>query len=112
MIASVERPKQRGTEMSSRAQTKISLPALKVKLEAMSMASLLIASVSISMDPQIKKHINREIDDRASRGTSRGFGMRYSDHEQRKIDAASGKQLAAPRDACPGNQPKTENHNG
>lgn len=55
------------------AQTKISVAALKAKLEAMSMADLLIASASIAIDPAIKKHVEREIDDRANRGSARGF---------------------------------------
>lgn len=59
-------------------QTKISVPALKAKLEAMSMAKLTMALADVSVDAQIKKYVERELDDRANRGTSRGFGERVA----------------------------------
>lgn len=55
-------------------QSKISIPALKAKLEAMSQASLMQALASSSVDPVIKKYVERELDERANRGSSRGFG--------------------------------------
>lgn len=55
-------------------QSKISIPALKAKLEAMSQANLMQALASASVDPAIKKYVERELDDRANRGSSRGFG--------------------------------------
>ena len=55
-------------------KTKISVAALKTKLEAMPHAKLMSALKNESVDPAIKKHIEKELDSRANRGTSKGFG--------------------------------------
>lgn len=55
-------------------QTKISKSALQVKLEAMSHSKLLASFSNPAVDSQIKKQIEKELDDRADRGTMKGFG--------------------------------------
>jgi Ni,Fe-hydrogenase III small subunit len=54
--------------------TKITKAALQEKLEAMPADKLLISLNDPAVDHKIKKQIERELDDRANRGTNRGFG--------------------------------------
>ena len=54
-------------------KTKISKSEMTAKLEAMSADRLHAALKNSNIDAAIKKLIERELDDRANRGTSRGF---------------------------------------
>lgn len=53
---------------------KISKSALKEKLEALSHAQLMASLKHPAVDPAVKKHIEKELDDRADRGTMKGHG--------------------------------------
>lgn len=55
-------------------QTKISKTELQAKLETMSHAKLFASLDNPAVDSQIKKMIEKELDDRADRGTMKGFG--------------------------------------
>lgn len=55
-------------------KTKIGKDALKSKLEGMSHEKLSGSLKNKDVDPAIKKLIEKELDDRANRGTSKGFG--------------------------------------
>lgn len=54
--------------------TKITKAALQEKLEAMPTSKLMSALNDPSVDPKIKKQVERELDGRANRGSSKGFG--------------------------------------
>lgn len=53
---------------------KVSVSDLKSKLESMPHAKLMASLKNPNVDPKIKKHIERELDSRADRGTMKGFG--------------------------------------
>lgn len=55
-------------------KTKTSTSALKTKLEGMSHEKLTSSLKNPNVDPAIKKHIEKELDSRADRGTSKGLG--------------------------------------
>ncbi len=63
-----------GGKSAPTEKTKISVGDLKKKLEGMSHAKLMASLSNKDVDPAIKKHIEKELDSRADRGTSKGFG--------------------------------------
>ena len=59
---------------SEEQKQKTSVSALKTKLEGMPHIKLQAALKNPDVSPEIKKHIEKELDSRANRGTSKGFG--------------------------------------
>jgi len=77
-------------------KTKLSIAQLKTKLEATPHAKLVAALKDPNVQPEIKKHVERELDDRGQRGTMKGHGEDSAADPSGKLSQTAREEIGKP----------------